>query len=73
MNAAVSAVVAHKARADVRRKTRGNYPAVDKALDVVSSVLTRGAYWKEGLEADNDHDRDNYYNLSLDLFPNSSQ
>ena len=35
VNAAVSAIVAHKSRADVRRKTRGNYPAVDKALDVI--------------------------------------
>ncbi len=35
VNAAVSAIVSHKSRAEVRRKTRGNYPAVDKALDVI--------------------------------------
>ena len=35
VNAAVSAVVAHKARADVQRRTRGNYPAVDAALEVI--------------------------------------
>ena len=44
VNAAVSAVVAHKARADVRRKTRGNYPAVDKALDV---ILHGSGAWDE--------------------------
>ena len=35
VNAAVSAVVAHKVRADVQRRTRDNYPAVEKALDVI--------------------------------------
>ena len=44
VNATVSAVVAHKARADVRRKTRGNYPAVDKALDV---ILHGSGAWDE--------------------------
>ena len=44
VNAAVSAVVAHKARADVKRKTRGNYPAVDKALDV---ILHGSGAWDE--------------------------
>ncbi|MEO6787491.1 MAG: enoyl-CoA hydratase-related protein, partial [Chthoniobacteraceae bacterium] len=44
VNAAVSAVVAHKARADVRRKTRGNYPAVDRALDV---ILHGSGAWDE--------------------------
>ena len=44
VNAAVSAVVAHKARTDVRRKTRGNYPAVDKALDV---ILHGSGAWDE--------------------------
>ncbi len=44
VNAAVSAVVAHKARADVRRRTRGNYPAVDKALDV---ILHGSGAWDE--------------------------
>ena len=44
VNAAVSAVVAHKARADVRKKTRGNYPAVDRALDV---ILHGSGAWDE--------------------------
>ena len=44
VNAAVSAVVAHKARTDVKRKTRGNYPAVDKALDV---ILHGSGAWDE--------------------------
>jgi 3-hydroxyacyl-CoA dehydrogenase/enoyl-CoA hydratase/3-hydroxybutyryl-CoA epimerase len=44
VNAAVSAVVAHKARADARRKTRGNYPAVDRALDV---ILHGSGAWDE--------------------------
>ena len=44
VNAAVSAVVAHKARADVQRKTRGNYPAVNKALDV---ILHGSGAWDE--------------------------
>ena len=35
VNAAVSAVVAHKARTDVQRRTRGNYPALEKVLDVI--------------------------------------
>jgi 3-hydroxyacyl-CoA dehydrogenase/enoyl-CoA hydratase/3-hydroxybutyryl-CoA epimerase len=44
VNAAVSAVVAHKARADVQRRTRGNYPAVNKALDV---ILHGSGAWDE--------------------------
>ena len=44
VNAAVSAVVAHKTRTDVKRKTRGNYPAVDKALDV---ILHGSGAWDE--------------------------
>jgi 3-hydroxyacyl-CoA dehydrogenase/enoyl-CoA hydratase/3-hydroxybutyryl-CoA epimerase len=44
VNAAVSAVVAHKARADVQRRTRGNYPAVDAALDV---ILHGSGAWDE--------------------------
>jgi len=44
VNAAISAVVALKARRDVRRKTRGKYPAVDKALDV---ILHGSGAWDE--------------------------
>jgi len=36
------------------------FPELEKALDVVSSILTKGEYWKHGLDSDNDHDRDCY-------------
>ena len=44
VNAAISAVVAYKARADVQRRTRGIYPAVEKALDV---ILHGSGAWDE--------------------------
>jgi 3-hydroxyacyl-CoA dehydrogenase/enoyl-CoA hydratase/3-hydroxybutyryl-CoA epimerase len=44
VNAVVDAVIAPKARHDVQRKTHGDYPAVEKALEV---ILKGSSSWDE--------------------------
>ncbi|MEO8353509.1 MAG: 3-hydroxyacyl-CoA dehydrogenase NAD-binding domain-containing protein, partial [Chthoniobacteraceae bacterium] len=44
VNAVVDVVIAKKVRADVEKRTRGNYPAVEKALEV---ILHGSAAWNE--------------------------
>lgn len=47
-------------KADPMLKWAVLYPELEKALAVVASVLTKGAYWKEGRDAETDEERDLY-------------